>query len=255
MNLNLSTGGTRGILLDIEGVSTPIDFVHQTLFSYARSHARRFLQQNWNSADVIADLQDLRKEHEIDLKQNQNPPLLATGSREAQLDSFVAYINWLIDRDLRSSLKPTALKSLQGKIWKQGYSDGTLKSQVFPDVAPALERWRGAGLMISIFSSGSVLAQRLLFEHTEAGDLTALISNYFDTTTGPKADPDSYRRIAAALELPAPEILFVSDMVRELEAASEADMQTALSIRPGNQPQDSADRYPIIHSFNEISVE
>lgn len=238
-----------GILLDIEGATTPVDFVYEVLFSYARSHVKSFLQLNWDSADLIADLEDLRREHEFDLKQGQKPPLLATGPRDAQLGSLIAYINWLIDRDRKSR----GLKSLQGKIWKQGYRDGTLKSQLFTDVAPALERWHRAGLTISIFSSGSVLAQRLLFEHTEAGDLTPLISNYFDTTTGPKTDPQSYSRIAAALELPPINILFLSDMARELSAAGEAGMQTALCIRPGNKPQESPERYPIIHSFAEIS--
>jgi len=250
MNLNFSTAAISGILLDIEGVSTPIDFVHQTLFSYARTHVKSFLEQNSDSAEVIADLEDLRREHEFDLQQCQDPPLLSTGSREAQLDSLITYINWLIDRNRKS--RP--LKSLQGKIWKQGYGDGTLKSQIFTDVAPALGHWRGAGLTIGIFSSGSVLAQRLLFEHTDAGDLTPLINHYFDTTTGPKTDPDSYRRIAATMDLPPAEVLFLSDLVRELNAANEARMQTALCIRPGNEPQDSADRYPIIHSFDEISV-
>ena len=240
----------RAILLDIEGATTPIDFVHQVLFSYARSNVKSFLQQNWDSVEVARDLEDLRNEHAIDLKQNLDPPLLATGSRHAELDSLVAYINWLIDLDRKS--KP--LKSLQGKIWKQGYDHGSLKSQVFPDVPPALRRWRQAGLTISIFSSGSLLAQKLLFEHTESGDLTPFISNYFDTTTGAKADPDSYRRIAAALELSPAEILFVSDVVRELNAASEAGMRTTLCMRPGNVPQDSPERYPIIHSFEEISM-
>lgn len=250
----------KAILLDIEGTTTPIDFVHQVLFSYARSNVKSFLQQNWDLAEVVTDLEHLRKEHESDLEQSQNPPLLVTGSREAQLDSVVAYIHWLMDRELKSMdlkstpQKSTALKSLQGKIWEQGYRDGILKSPVFPDVVPALERWRRAGLTISIFSSGSVLAQKLLFEHTEAGDLTPLISNYFDTTTGPKAKPDSYGRIAAALNISPAEILFVSDIVRELEAAHSAGMRTAWCVRPGNKPQNSAEPYQIIHSFAEISI-
>ena len=249
MTSTLSLAGTRGILLDIEGTTTPIAFVHEVLFSYARSHVKTFLQQHWDSAEVKADLEDLREEHEFDLEQGLKSQLLVTGPPDAQLDSLLTYINWLIDRDRKS--RP--LKSLQGKIWKQGYRDGTLKSQVFPDVAPALERWRRAGLTISIFSSGSVLAQKLLFEHTEAGDLTPFISNYFDTTTGPKMDPQSYGRIATELELPPTKLLFLSDIVRELSAASEAGIQTVLCIRPGNAPQDSPERYPIIHSFAEIS--
>jgi enolase-phosphatase E1 len=144
------------------------------------------------------------------------------------------------------------LKSLQGKIWREGYSKGSLRSQVYPDVAPALARWRNAGLNVSIFSSGSVLAQQLLFAHTEAGDLTPLINNYFDTQIGKKAEAQSYRRIAETLRLQPGEVLFISDVVPELAAAREAGMMTVLSIRPGNQPQESADQYTSIHSFDEL---
>ena len=244
------TADTRAILLDIEGTTTPIAFVHEVLFSYAQSQVRNFLAEHFGSAELLADLQRLRKEHAIDLKQNLQPPALVAGQRDAEIDSIVEYVSWLIDRDRKS----TGLKSLQGKIWRQGYLDGTLKAELFADVAPALERWRRAGLKISIFSSGSSLAQKLLFAHTEADDLTGLIDNYFDTTVGSKTDVESYRRIAAALRLPAQEVLFISDVVGELDAASSAGMQTLLCVRPGNYPQSLADRYQIIQSFDEIST-
>ena len=184
----------RGSLLDIEGTTTPIAFVHDVLFSYASVHAKEFLAKNFDSDEVRADIALLREEHALDLSKDQHPPLLGP-----EIDSIATYIDWLIAQDRKS----TGLKSLQGKIWRQGYLDGSLKSQVFADVAPALERWRAAGLSINIFSSGSVLAQQLLFAHTEAGDLTRYIDNYFDTNIGKKADVDSYRRIASALKLSA----------------------------------------------------
>jgi enolase-phosphatase E1 len=245
---SLATAGVRGVLLDIEGTTTPIAFVHEVLFSYAQSQVRTFLAEHSGSAELLADLQQLREEHAIDLKQNLQPPALVEGPRDAEIDSIVEYVSWLIGCDRKS----TGLKSLQGKIWKQGYVDGTLKAELFADVAPALERWRRAGLKISIFSSGSSLAQKLLFAHTEAGDLTGFIDNYFDTTVGSKTDVESYRQIAAALCLTASEVLFISDVVAELAAASGAGMQTRLSVRPGNHPQSLADRYKIVQSFNEI---
>ena len=211
----------RGILLDIEGTTTPIAFVHEVLFSYARAHARDFLTKD--SDEVRADIALLREEHAADTRNNLQPP-----------ESIPDYIDWLIDRDRKS----TALKSLQGKIWRQGYLDGSLKSQVFADVAPAFERWRAAGLKIGIFSSGSVLAQQLLFAHTDAGDLTGFIDDYFDTNVGKKGDAESYRKIATAMDLEPSEILFISDVVAELEAAQESGMKTLLSIRPGNSPQE-----------------
>jgi enolase-phosphatase E1 len=226
----------RAILLDIEGTTTPIAFVHDVLFSYARDHVREFLADNSAAEDIAL----LREEHAADV--SDAPPL---GN---EIESIATYVEWLIKLDRKS----TALKSLQGKIWRQGYRDGSLKSQVFADVAPAFERWRERGLKISIFSSGSVLAQQLLFAHTEVGDLTPFIDSYFDTKIGKKGDAESYRKIEEVLEIPAHEILFISDVVAELDAANKVGMKILLSIRPGNAPQPHAEQYPSIRSFDEI---
>src|SRR6185369_1227544 len=128
----------------------------------------------------------------------------------------------------------------------------TLRAQVYADVAPAFARWRVACLNIGIFSSGSVLAQQLLFAHTEAGDLTPFIDSYFDTKVGKKGDAESYRRIAEAMGLEPDEILFVSDVVLEVEAASDAGMKTLLSIRPGNERQEKAELYNSVEKFDSI---
>src|SRR6185369_2781195 len=229
----VSLDGLRAILLDIEGTTTPIAFVHEVLFSYARDHVREFLATESAAEDITL----LREEHAVDV--SDAPPLTK------EIESIAAYVEWLIKLDRKS----TALKSLQGKIWRQGYEDGSLKSQVFADVAPAFERWRERGLTISIFSSGSVLAQQLLFAHTEVGDLTPFIDSYFDTKVGNKGEAESYRGIANALKLEPHEILFVSDVVSERHAANEAGMKTLLSIRPGNAP---TEQYPSIRSFDEI---
>jgi enolase-phosphatase E1 len=231
----------RAILLDVEGATTPIAFVHEVLFSYAREHAKEFLTNNIDSEEVRADIARLREEHALDVSNDLHPPPIT--------DSIAAYIEWLIARDCKS----TGLKSLQGKIWRRGYLDGSLKSQVFADVAPAFERWHNAGLSINIFSSGSVLAQQLLFAHTDAGDLTKFIDNYFDTNLGKKGEADSYRRIAAAINLAANQIVFISDVVAELDAAREVGMNTLLSLRPGNQPQPPAN-HRAIHSLAELDL-
>jgi enolase-phosphatase E1 len=227
----------RGILLDIEGTTTPIAFVHDVLFSYARDHVREFLLANADNSDVRADIALLGDEHADDVNRNLNPPPLVAD-----------YVEWLIAADRKS----TGLKSLQGKIWRQGYQDGALKSQVFADVAPAFERWHARGLSINIFSSGSVLAQKLLFAHTEVGDLTRFIDDYFDTNIGKKGEAESYRHIAEKMRLPPGQILFVSDVIDELNAAHEAGMKALLSIRPGNAPQDNVDQYPEILSFDQL---
>jgi enolase-phosphatase E1 len=238
----------RSILLDIEGTTTPISFVHEVLFPYARSHVRNFLAEHFDSAEVLADLAKLRQEHAVDLMQGLKPPPLILGARDSQIDSMVAYVNWLMDRDQKS----TGLKSLQGKVWKVGYLSATLKAQVFADVPPAFKRWRRAGLSINIFSSGSSLAQELLFAHTESGDLTPFIDDYFDTTIGSKQDLTSYGRIAELRRLRAHEVLFVSDVVSELHAADAAGMHALLCVRPGNQPQPLAERYRCTQSFATV---
>lgn len=234
--------GVRAILLDIEGTTTPIAFVHDVLFSYARNHARHFLRNNINSDDVRADVSMLFEEHALDVVNARQPPELTE-----EIDSLGDYIDWLIDHDRKS----TGLKSLQGKIWRQGYLDGSLKAQVFADVAPALERWRAAGLSVSIFSSGSVLAQQLLFAHTDAGDLTRFIDKYFDTNTGKKGEADSYRRIATEIGVDAGEVVFISDVVGELDAAEQAGMKTLLSVRPGNAIEEPSD-HQVIESFDQV---
>jgi enolase-phosphatase E1 len=158
------------------------------------------------------------------------------------------YVHWLMDRDRKS----TGLKSLQGKIWEEGYESGDLTSEVYPDVPPAMERWRHEGVDIAIFSSGSIQAQRSLFRNTAAGDLTRFIRAYFDTTTGPKTAPESYARIAADLERSQSEVLFVSDIGGELDAARAAGMRTALCVRtPGPSPPTGA--HPVIAAFDQLT--
>ncbi len=238
-----------GILLDIEGTTTPIDFVYQVLFPYARARVKDFLAAHLADAEVRADIAGLYEENAADLQRGLSPPSLRDKPSEPRLESIVAYADWLMDRDRKS----TPLKSLQGKIWEEGYLSGKLHSQVFDDVPPAFERWSKHNKDIRIYSSGSVLAQKSLFAHTQAGDLTPFIRGYFDTNIGAKQDTESYRRIAAAFH-PASEIIFVSDVDAELDAARAAGLEIVLCVRPGNQPQANAAAHPLIHSFDEIAA-
>jgi enolase-phosphatase E1 len=154
-----------------------------------------------------------------------------------------------MDRDRKS----TGLKSLQGKIWEEGYRAGELKSEVYPDVLPALERWKKEKIDVAIFSSGSMQAQKSLFQSTPAGDLTRHIRAYFDTTTGPKQESRSYSQISQELGRSPGEVLFVSDIAAELDAAATAGMQTALCVRdPGGSPV--ASEHPVIRTFDELQL-
>jgi enolase-phosphatase E1 len=236
------------LLLDIEGTTTPIDFVFQVLFPYARARVKDFLEAHMSLPSVQSDIAGLIEQNADDARRGLDPPMLSELEERLSLDALEAYTRWLMDRDR----KTTPLKSLQGKIWDEGYRRGVLHSQVFEDVPRAFNRWRERGKRICIYSSGSVLAQKLLFANTEAGDLTSFIEGYFDTNIGAKKDPESYRGIARELGLEPPDLLFISDVVDELEAASSAGLQTLLCIRPGNHPQTPASTHSIIETFDQV---
>lgn len=238
---------TRLLLLDIEGTTTPIDFVYGTLFPFASARAEKFLAQH-SEEDGIRSLMDaLRGQREADARQHSGVPPWREASARERVASAAAYVRWLIERDS----KFTALKSLQGRIWEAGYRRGELRGAVYPDVAPAFARWRAQGRRIAIFSSGSILAQKLLFAHSTAGDLTAFLDSYFDTSTGPKLEVESYRRIAAAVGVSPAEVLFLSDVTGELDAARDAEMATVQSLRPG-VPEQGTTTHPGILSFDEV---
>ncbi|QFZ91880.2 acireductone synthase [Synechococcus elongatus] len=229
------------LLLDIEGTTTPVDFVFKVLFPYARDRVADFLATYGTDPEVQADLKLLRQEYA-----QETAAEIPDWTGEDAI-AAVPYIHWLIDSDRKS----TGLKSLQGKIWQQGYASGEIKGQLFADVVPAFQRWQAAGLAIAIFSSGSVQAQQLLFGYSEAGDLSTYLSGYFDTRTGPKREATSYTAIAAQLGQAPEQILFVSDIPAELGAAAEAGFQTRLSVRPGNASVEIGDWLPI-HTFDAI---
>jgi enolase-phosphatase E1 len=236
--------GTRVLLLDVEGTTTSVSFVYDVLFPCARARLEAYLRAAAHDAAARADLDALRAERQAEADP-EAPPWRAATFEEA-LDSAIGYARWLMDRDRKS----TALKAVQGRIWQAAYAEGTLTSHVYADVRPAFERWRARGLRLAIFSSGSVLAQRLLFAHTAAGDLTPTLDAYFDTTTGPKREAASYHRIAAALGEGTAAVLFLSDVAAELDAARAAGMSTGLCLRDGRAAP--ASDHPVLRSFDEV---
>lgn len=222
--------GVEGILLDIEGTTTPVAFVRDTLFPYARARLQAYCARTAENEGVALAVELLREEYAA-----ERPAASAFGDG-------AAYASELMDRDSKS----TGLKLLQGLIWEEGFAAGELLSPAFPDVQRALESWRQGGIRLRTFSSGSALAQKLLFAHTEYGDLTGLLEGFHDTTTGPKRAAQSYAAIAREFELPESAVLFLSDVVEELDAARAAGLQTALVVRPGNRPAPQHDHpaYP-----------
>ncbi|AGY59364.1 acireductone synthase [Gloeobacter kilaueensis] len=228
------------LLLDIEGTIAPVSFVFEVLFPYAAAQVETFLEVHGKEPLVQADLAALRDEYEADTGRG----LILPDWSGPEPTAATPYIRFLIAADRKS----TGLKSLQGKIWEQGYLSGAYRSQIFADVRPAFERWTRAGKRIYIYSSGSIQAQRLLFEHTEQGDLRGYLSRYFDTTSGPKLEADSYRRIAGQIAVDAAQILFASDHRGELRAAQQAGLRTVLVVRPGNALAEGTD-FPVVRSF------
>ena len=225
----------RAILVDIEGTTSSISFVKDVLFPYARERLPAFVTIHSDTPEVQHWLQHAAKEAG-----------LVSASEQEIIELLLGWIE--ADR------KSTALKALQGMIWADGYRDGAFRAHIYPDAARCLRAWHVLGKKLHVYSSGSVAAQKLLFAHTEAGDLSEVFSGYFDTETGSKRETASYARIASEIgELPAV-ILFLSDIVEELDAARDAGMQTTLLARaPDHCPTNGA--HPCVGDFDAIAID
>ena len=206
------------LLCDIEGTTTSISFVTDVLFPYASHEIEPFLTHDGHLPDVQA----------------------------ACALEGLARVLAVARRQMAGDIKATGLKTLQGLIWRHGYQSGAVHGHVYPDVPGTFQAWVERGDRVAIYSSGSVLAQQLLFRHSVAGDLTPLISAHFDTTTGAKKDPASYVAIATALAVPASEVLFCSDVPAEVAAALAGGMRAALLMRPGNAPLPAGQPCPVV---------
>ena len=223
----------RAIVTDIEGTTSSISFVRDVLFPYARKRLPAFVETHGDRPEVQHWLHEAAVE---------------AGLVEASRQDIVELLLQWIDQDRKS----TALKALQGMIWKDGYAAGDYRAHLYPEVAARLRNWRADGLRLYVYSSGSVPAQQLFFRYSEAGDLTPLFAGYFDTETGPKREAASYQRIAAAIDEQPRHILFLSDIVEELDAAQAAGFHTGWLIRePLAWPAEP--RHPAYHDFDAIT--
>lgn len=220
----------RAILTDIEGTTSSIGFVHDVLFPYARSALPDFVRKHRQQPEVASLLEETRREMDD-----------ADAKVERVIETLVAWI----DEDR----KATPLKALQGLIWAHGYRAGDFTGHVYDDAVRGLRRWHAAGIALYVYSSGSVRAQQLLFRHSDAGDLTPLFSDYFDTRIGHKRETASYSAIAERIGAPAGNILFLSDVVEELDAASAAGMRTTQVVRDDEIPRGS---HATAHDFDAI---
>lgn len=222
----------RAILTDIEGTTSSLSFVKDVLFPYARERMAEFVRQHGDEPQVRQLLEQVSSE----------------AGRSLDDDEAVAQLRQWIDEDR----KATPLKALQGLIWEAGYREGDYQGHIYDDAAAQLRHWHDQGIRLFVYSSGSVYAQKLLFGHTAHGDLTPLFSGYFDTKVGAKQDIASYQRISALMHYPASEILFLSDIKAELDAAAAAGMATCWLVRDGQRNEQAAHRQ--VSSFEKIEL-
>ncbi|MGR8951746.1 MAG: acireductone synthase [Gammaproteobacteria bacterium] len=204
----------KAIITDIEGTTSSLSFVKDVLFPYARAHIAAFVRNHADDPEVQQLLADVSRE----------------AGRVLDVEQTIAQLIEWIDQDK----KVTPLKALQGLIWDEGYRQGAFTGHIYADAAKNLQAWQASGLRLYVYSSGSVHAQKLLFAHTEYGDLTPWFSGYFDTRIGGKREVDSYRHIANALRMPPENLLFLSDIKEELDAAKQAGFHTIWLVRDGN---------------------
>jgi enolase-phosphatase E1 len=236
----------RCALLDIEGTVADIRFVYDVMFPFVREHLERYLKTQSGTPELDAILQQLARDAGLP---TDPTPWHAQGPQPAvDMQAVSQHVLALMDGDSKS----TGLKALQGRIWESGFRSGALRAEVFEDVVPALKQWRDAGIDLKIYSSGSILAQKLFFGHTTQGDLTPLFTGYFDTTTGPKRQSDSYRTIAEQCGLAPEQIVFFTDVLGELEAATAAGVQTVAVVRPNNAPLPDAYSGPLVNDLRAI---
>jgi len=219
-------------LTDIEGTTSSISFVKDVLFPFARERLADFVEAHGDDPEVQAQLASVREEANVNAS-----------------DVVSVLLQWM-DEDR----KATPLKALQGMIWRQGYEAGSLRSHMYADAVDGLRRLHAAGVALAVYSSGSVPAQKLLFGYSDHGDLSPLFSGWFDTRVGAKKESASYARIASELSAEPGAILFASDVEAELDAASDAGLETVQLVRPEDSTRPST-RHPTVASFEAILPE
>jgi len=243
--------GIRAVVCDIEGTTTPITFVKDKLFPYIRENVQSYLESHWENEETQADVQALRDQATTDKEVDGCVSIPEEGEQADVIKALVSSVKWQMDLDK----KTTALKSLQGHMWREAYKTKKVQGEVYDDVVPALKNWVNTGLKVYIYSSGSVEAQKLLFGYSDKGDLLDIFSGNYDTNIGAKQEKDSYSAIASDMGVGAGEILFLTDIPAEATAANEAGMKTAVVIREGNKELTDEEKqtFNTISSFSEIS--
>ncbi|XP_075060609.1 enolase-phosphatase E1 isoform X2 [Mixophyes fleayi] len=226
------------------------------LFPYIHDNVEEYLQKHWHEEECQEDVRQLRLQAEKDCGLHGFVPIPDVTENEAELQQVIQGVVDNVHWQMSQDRKTTALKQLQGHMWRCAYATGQVKGEVYEDVQPALRKWRGAGMKLYIYSSGSVEAQKLLFGYSIEGDLLEFFHGHFDTAVGSKVQSESYRRIADSIGCSTGNIFFLTDVTKEAQAAKEAGMHVALVVRSGNAAvtDEEKSRYPLITSFGQLTL-
>lgn len=250
-------GNGNVFLLDIEGTTTPITFVKDVLFPYIKDNVEEYLSAHWEEDECKQDVHLLKKQADDDSKHHRSGPVHSFDQtvhtdEEKAIQEVVDNVLWQMAEDR----KTTALKQLQGHMWRAAYTTGKIRGEVYEDVVPAIRKWRRLGMKVYIYSSGSVEAQKLLFGYSTEGNVLELFDGHFDTNIGAKVESKSYQRIAESIGCSADNIMFLTDLTREAKAAEEAGVKVAVVVRPGNAEltEEEKSHYKLITSFSELAL-
>ncbi|XP_029174217.1 enolase-phosphatase E1 [Nylanderia fulva] len=244
----------RTVLVDIEGTTTSISFVKDTLFPYVRQNLKDYIESKWEDEEFKQDYEKLKEQAKKDEEDKLDGFVAITGDKpEDEKDSLLKNVLWQMDNDRKTG----ALKQLQGHMWREAYKTGAVKAHIYEDVPKALESWKNDGRKIYVYSSGSVEAQKLLFGHSVCGDLLKYFSGFFDTEVGAKQESDSYKNILSKIDEESSNVIFLTDIVKEAAAAKEAGLSTVIVIREGNAALNDEEKvtYTTIKSFLDLTFQ
>lgn len=244
----------RTVLVDIEGTTTSISFVKETLFPYVRQNLKDYIETKWEDEEFKQDYEKLKEQAKKDEEDKLEGFVAITGDKpEEEKDSLLKNVLWQMDNDRKTG----ALKQLQGHMWREAYETGAVKAHIYEDVPKAFESWKNDGRKIYVYSSGSVEAQKLLFGHSVYGDLLKYFSGFFDTEVGTKQESDSYKNILSKIDEEPSNVIFLTDVVKEAAAAKEAGLSTVIVIREGNAALNDEEKvtYTTIKSFLDLTFQ
>ncbi|XP_037903129.1 enolase-phosphatase E1 [Hermetia illucens] len=245
----------KAILCDIEGTTTSIQYVKDTLFPFSVEHAEKYITANWDRNETQDAVNALIQQAKVDIKNNIEG-IVPISEEETNKDKIIEAVVKNFRIQVKNDLKVAPVKNLQGLIWQEGYKSGSVKGHIYDDIPRAFSNWQNNGVKLYIYSSGSVHAQKLLYGSSESGDLLPYIAGHFDTKVGMKQETKSYENILNEIKCNGSDVVFFTDIPKEAYAAKAAGIRAILLDRPGNAPLSQEDRavFKVIKTFDEVNI-